>query len=177
MEIYELLKQDHDEVQTMMDELCALKDDDDYRFVLVEQIAGALIPHARAEESVFYNTLRAVNADKKLVFHGYSEHMAAETLLRSLQVMDKLNLGWKSIAIKLRDALNHHIQEEESEIFSEARNAFTSEEAVAMGDAFSELKEKVKDQSIVGQTADMVINMMPPRLADSIRNFGSSKNA
>jgi hemerythrin superfamily protein len=64
MEIYELLKQDHDEVQTMMDELCALKDDDDYRFVLVEQIAGALIPHARAEESVFYNTLRAVNADK-----------------------------------------------------------------------------------------------------------------
>lgn len=176
MEIYEVLMKDHEEVKTMLDELCALKDDDDYRFVLVEQIANELIPHSRAEESVFYNTLRAVNADKKLVFHGYGEHMAAETLLRSLQVMDKLNFGWKAIAIKLRDALNHHVEEEETEIFGEARNAFTTEEAIAMGEAFTELKGKVKDQSIVGQTADMVINMMPPRLADSIRNFGVAKS-
>lgn len=176
MEIYEALKKDHEEVKAMLDELCALKDDDDYRFVLIEQIASELIPHARAEESVFYNTLRAVNADKKLVFHGYGEHMAAETLLRSLQVMDKLNLGWKTVAEKLRDSVNHHVQEEESEIFSEAKNAFTKEEAIAMADAFTELKEKVKDQSIVGQTADMVINMMPPRLADSIRNFGVAKS-
>lgn len=176
MEIYEVLKKEHEEVTQMLTELIALDEGDDYRFVLIEQIASELISHSRAEESVFYNTLRAVNADKKMVFHGYAEHLQVEALLRSLQVMDKLNLGWREVAVKLKEALTHHISEEESDIFTEARAVFTTEEAVAMGDAFTELKPKVKEQSILGTTADMVINMMPPRLADSIRNFGTAKN-
>lgn len=176
MEIYEVLKSDHEELKTMLNELCNLKDDDDYRYVLIEEIKNALVPHSRAEESVFYNTLRAVNADKKVVFHGYQEHMEAETLLRTLQVMDKMNVGWRAVAEKLREAVTHHISDEESEIFTEARNAFTSEEAVAMAEAFNELKPKVREQGIIGTTADMIVNMLPPRLADSIRNFGQASH-
>lgn len=172
MEIYEALKSDHEELKGLLNDLIALKDDDDYRYVLIEEIRNALVPHSRAEESVFYNTLRAVNADKKLVFHGYQEHMEAETLLRTLQVMDKMNMGWRPVAEKLREAVTHHITEEESEIFAEARNAFTSEEAIAMADAFNELKPKVMQEGFLKNTADMVLNLMPPRLADSIRNFG-----
>jgi hemerythrin superfamily protein len=172
MEIYDVLKSDHEEVKGLLNDLVGLKNDDDYRFVLIEEIKNALVPHARAEESVFYNTLRAVNADKKIVFHGYQEHMEAETLLRTLQVMDKLDLKWKAVAEKLRDAVIHHISEEESTIFAEARQAFTSEEAVAMADAFNELKPKVREEGIIGTTADMIINMLPPRIADSVRNFG-----
>ena len=172
MEIYEALKSDHVELKQLLNDLVALKDDDDYRFVLIEEIRNALVPHSRAEESVFYNTLRAVNADKKVVFHGFQEHMEAETLLRTLQVMDKMNMGWRPVAEKLLEAVTHHIQEEESEIFAEARNAFTTQEAIAMGEAFNELKPKVMEEGFLKNTADMVINLMPPRLADSIRNFG-----
>ncbi len=173
MEIYEALKKDHVELKQLLNDLIALRDGDDYRYVLVEEIRNALVPHSRAEESVFYNTLRAVNADKKLVFHGYQEHMEAEGLLRTLQVMDKMNMGWRAVATKLLAAVTHHIQEEETEIFAEARNAFTSEEATAMCVAFEELKPKVMQEGFLGTTADMVMNLMPPRLADSIRNFGS----
>lgn len=175
MEIYEALKQDHDEVKELLDELISLRNDDDYRFVLIEEIRNHLIPHSRAEESVFYNTLRAVNADKKVVFHGYQEHLEAETLLRTLQVMDKMNLEWKGTAEKLRDAILHHVEEEESEIFAEARAAFTSEEAEAMCDAFEQLKPKIQQEGFVKNTVDMVINMMPPRLADKIRSIGESR--
>lgn len=171
MDIYEALKKDHQEVKELLDELIALQDDDDYRYVIIEQIRSHLIPHSRAEESVFYNTLRAVNADKKLVFHGYQEHLEAETLLRSLQVMDKLDLSWKGVAKKLRDAILHHVQEEETEIFSEARAAFTDEEAVAMCDAFEQLKPKIEKEGFIQTTADMIVNMMPPRLTDKLRNF------
>lgn len=172
MDIYEYLERDHVEVRQLLNELINLKEDDDYRYVLIEQISNALIPHSRAEESVLYNTLRAVNADTSLVMHGYKEHMEAETLLRTLQVKDKVNLDWKSTARKLLDALEHHIQEEESEIFDEARAAFSDEEAQSMGEAFVQLKTKVEGQSAIGTTMDMVVNLMPPRLADSIRNFG-----
>jgi len=174
MNIYEALKKDHIEVLDLMDELIALKDDDDYREVLVQQISDALIPHSRAEESVFYNTLRAVDAPKKEVFHGFKEHMEAETLLKTLQAKDKLNMEWKSVAKKLKDALSHHINEEETEIFSIAKEAFTAEEADVMGEAFLELKPKVKEQTSLGKSADMVINLLPPRLASKIRDFGIS---
>ncbi len=172
MEIYECLKKDHVEVRELLNELISLRDDDDYRFTLIEQIGQALIPHSRAEESVLYNTLRAVNADKSLVMHGYKEHMEAEGLLRTLQIKDKINLDWKSTARKLLSALEHHIEEEESEIFTEARAAFSAAEAESMGAAFEQLKTKVAGQSALGTTVDMFINLMPPRLADSLRNFG-----
>jgi hypothetical protein len=89
--------------------------------------------------------------------------------------MDKVNLEWKATAIKLREAVLHHIQEEENEIFDEARNAFTSEEAIAMAEAFEQLKPKIEQEGFVKNTVDMVINMMPPRLADKIRNFGDTR--
>lgn len=172
MEIYEALKKDHDDVKELLDELVSLREDDEYRYVLIEEIRNHLIPHTRAEESVFYNTLRAVNADKKVVFHGYQEHLEAETLLRTLQVMDRMNMDWKATAKKLRDAVYHHIEDEESEIFAEARAAFTREESEAMCDAFEQLKPKIQQEGFVKNTLDMVINLMPPRLSDKLRSFG-----
>jgi hypothetical protein len=89
--------------------------------------------------------------------------------------MDKMNFGWKATAEKLRDALLHHMKDEETEIFAEARAAFTKEEAVAMCEAFEQLKPKIEQEGLVKNTVDMVINMMPPRLADKIRNIGESR--
>lgn len=171
MEIYEVLKKDHEEIKEYLHELVSLEDDDEYRFVLIEEISNALIPHSRAEESVFYNTLRAVNADKGVVFHGYQEHMEAETLLRTLQVMDKVNMEWKPIAKKLQEALEHHIEEEESDTFQEAHNAFSPEEAEVMAEAFEKLKLEVEQEGPLKTTMDMVVNLMPPRIADKIRSF------
>jgi hemerythrin superfamily protein len=172
MEIYETLKSDHLEVKEMINELIALDVKDDYRMILVEEICKALIPHSRAEESVLYNTLRAVDADKSIVMHSYKEHLEAEALLRTLQLMDKANLDWKAVAIKLRDTLNHHIQEEESNIFAEAKKVFTPQEAVQMNEAFEKLKSQVANEGFLQTSFDMVVNLMPPRLIDSIRNFG-----
>jgi hypothetical protein len=175
MDIYEALKTDHVAIKNLLDELCSLREDDEYRFVLIEEIRNHLVPHSRAEESVFYNTLRAINADKKIVFHGFQEHFEAEALLRTLQVMDKMNLNWKATASKLRETVFHHIKEEESEIFAEAQAAFSRQEAIAMGEAFEQLKPKVLQEGFVKNTVDMVINMMPPRLADKIRDIGESR--
>lgn len=172
MEIYQVLKSDHEELKQLLNELIDLKEDDEYRYILIEEITNLLVPHSRAEESVFYNTLRAVNADKSLVMHGYKEHLEAETLLRALQVMERVNLNWKPTAMKLKEVLEHHIEDEESDIFDEARSAFSSEEATSMTEAFEKLKIQVQKEGFVKNTMDMMMNMLPPRLSNSIRNFG-----
>jgi hemerythrin-like domain-containing protein len=171
MDIYQTLKNDHEELKQVINELLSLQDDDEYRFVLIDEIRNLLIPHARAEEEVFYNTLRAIGADKSVTRHGYKEHLEAEGLLRTLQVMDKLNMNWRATAEKFRDSLLHHISDEETEIFAEAQSAFSDEEATMLAEAFVELKPQIEQESTAKNTIDMVINMMPPRLADNIRNF------
>lgn len=173
MDIYEVLERDHEEVKDLLNQLVSLDESDEYRFVLIEEINNSLIPHSRAEESVFYNTLRAVNAEKGVVMHGFKEHLEAESLLRALQVMDKVNMDWKSTAKKLQEAVEHHVQDEESDIFEEARKAFTQEEAQMMAEAFENLKAEVQQEGSLKNTMDMVINMMPPRIADKIRDLGN----
>lgn len=175
MQIYDILKQEHEEVKGLLNDLVALKKDDEYRFVLVEEIKSALLPHSRAEEATFYNTLRAVDADKSIVAHGFQEHVEAESLLRLLEIKDKANFDWQETAIKLRDALEHHITEEEGDIFSEARSMFSDDEAEAIGEAYLNLKPSFEGNGVVKSAVDLVVNMLPPRLADSIRGTDSSK--
>lgn len=176
MQIYDILSREHLEVKALLNELVSLKDNDEYRFVLVEEIKNALIPHSRAEEAAFYNTLRAVDADKSIVAHGFQEHLEAEALLRLLAVKEKANFDWKATAIKLKDALDHHVKEEETEIFAEARKMFSAEEAVTIGKTYLELKPNYEGESAFKSATDFVINSLPPRLANSIRGFDSTKH-
>jgi hemerythrin superfamily protein len=173
MLIYEALKKDHDTVKTLLNELVSLGENNkDRSHRLIEQIKDELVPHARAEESVFYNSIRAIDAAKDIIIHSFEEHMEAETLLRTLQAMDKIDADFKSTAQKLKKAVEHHIQEEEGRVFNVAQQLFTQEEARMMADAFEKLKPEVREEGFMRQTLDMVANIMPPRFAASLRTFG-----
>lgn len=170
MSIYELLKKDHDEVKQMLTELVALnKDDDEARHELVENIRDAVVPHSRAEEMVFYNTLRSLEKTKHVVAHAYKEHLEAEALLRTLQLKDILDVDWKATAVKLKDALEHHFMDEEGRIFSAAKLVLSDNEVEMMGKAFEKLKPDIQKESFMGTTMDLVVNLMPPRFTSTFR--------
>lgn len=164
--IYDLLAQDHDEVQGLFTQLLALDDKDESRTEIVTQIYDALIPHSRAEEAVFYNTLRSIGAGKGKVFHGFAEHVEAEVMLKALIVEVKTGLPWKATATKLSEALTHHIYEEETEIFAVAKEALTEPEAASIGEAFTAMKEKVSEGGELSNMVQHVKNMLPPALTD-----------
>lgn len=169
MRIYEALKQDHDKVKELLTRLVALPEGHtDKKTELLGQIRDELIPHARAEEAVFYNSLRLLDETKSLAMHGYREHMEAETLLRTLQAEDLVNMDWKSTALKLKEALEHHIEEEEGEMFQAAQQLFTEEEAEIINEAFQKMKPEVKEEGFMKNTLEMIKNMMPPRLTDAL---------
>lgn len=171
MSIYQNLKNDHDDVMALLNELLSLEEKDDYRFILIETIASEIVPHSRAEEAIFYNTIRAMDANNGLVMHSYKEHMEAEGLLRLLQIKDKVNFNWKETAQKLKDELEHHIQEEETKLFSLAQKILSDEEADQIGHGFVELKEEYKNKGAVLNTAEMLINLLPPRLSNKVHDL------
>ncbi len=168
MQIYEALKKDHEEVKQLLNELLSLPDNDERQHgPLIAKIRDALVPHSRAEEAVFYNSLRLIDSTAKLGLHGYSEHLAAESLLRTLQVKGKIDADWKMTARELKAALEHHISEEETEMFTAGRALFTDEEAEAMGAAFEKMKPELKEEGMIGTTIEMLKNIMPTRFTDA----------
>ncbi len=173
MLIYDALRKDHKTIKALLNELIQLgANDEDRRHDLVEQIRDELVPHSRAEESVFYNSIREVASAQDVAMHGFEEHMMAEGLLRTLQAADKIDAGWMATAKKLKQALDHHIEEEEGKMFNVAQHLFTEQEAKMMGEAFESLKPQVREEGFMRQTLDRVANMMPPRLAAKLRTYG-----
>ncbi len=172
MNIYKVLSDDHEKVRMLLTELVGLNDKDtERRSELIAEIRDELIPHVRAEEAVFYNSLRMIDASKSMAMHGYAEHLEAEGMFRALQAMDKLDTSWKSTAQKLKQSIEHHIREEENEMFNAAKQLFTEEEAVAMAETFEAMKPKIKEQGLMKTTLEMVANLMPPRFSEKFRSF------
>lgn len=165
MNIYEILEQDHQTVLGLLDSLVAT-DDLKESEKLINKIASELIPHSRAEEAVLYNSIRDISTASEVVAHSYGEHMKAEALLRSLQVTGAIKVNWTEGGKKLKEALSHHIQEEQTKVFSAAKKLFTEEEAVSMGEVFNKLKPIIEEQSVLGQSMEMLKNLMPSRLRD-----------
>lgn len=177
MTIYDELKKDHRTVLSLLDRLIGSPNvSDEARAALVQQIRDELVPHARAEEAILYNAMRDIDQTKGKVAHAYGEHLEAETLLRALQVANAADVTWVSGAQKLRDALAHHIAEEEGPIFTAAQEVFSPAEATQMGQAFVKMKPQVREEGFMGTTLDMIANMLPTRLRASVRK-GIGKRA
>lgn len=164
MDIYQALINDHEALRPLLDQLVTASEMDADTDYLLDRIENLLIPHSRAEEAVFYNSLREIDAGKELVAHSYAEHMKAEAVLRTLQGLEKLNIEWDAAAKKLREGLLHHMAEEEGEIFPKARQMFFEIEAQQMVPAFEEAKRVAEQQGDLKNTLDMIGNMLPERL-------------
>ncbi len=171
MTIYETLKKDHDGLKPLLAQLVEQEHGGKSPTALIEKIRDELIPHSRAEEAVFYNSLRTIDGAGELVTHGYMEHMQAEAMLRTLQAIDLVDVKWVSLAQKFKDGIEHHIEEEEGDIFSAARLVLVNEEAEMMAVAFEELKPQIREGSMIQTTMDLIANLMPNRFAAPLRTF------
>lgn len=166
MPIYEELKKDHEALKKVLHQLADAESHDE-RQELVTKVRDLMVPHSRAEEAVFYNVLRQMDEVKDKVSHGYQEHVAAETLLRALQVTEAVHVNWKAGVEKLIVDIEHHIEEEEGEIFPAAKEVLTNEEAQQIGKAFRELKPKV-GANVISSNIELMANLIPARFKKPI---------
>lgn len=172
MKITDVLKADHDKMRAMLEQLV----DDasmthEQRITLLHQIREEVVPHARAEEAVLYNSMRAAKGPTEMVYHGYAEHAEADMMMTTLAAAENMHIEWKTLVRKLKEELLHHFEEEEEELFKQADQFFTIEESEMMGDAFKYLKPKLRDQGTVRNVLDFIGNLIPARLLGSMRKM------
>ena len=92
---------------------------------LLEQLREVLIPHMAGEEKAFYKKLKKGTEDDDqlgTVFEGYEEHRHAKDALARLEKADIDTPQWAARLSVLKELVEHHIEEEEEEMFGLARN-------------------------------------------------------
>jgi len=145
-DVRELLKDDHRDVLELVRKM-ADESSTAQRRALFKALKPLLTAHARAEERVVYTELvkaRSTRDSKDLGNEGFVEHSLVDILLER---MSKTALAgsdaWKAHATVLKELLEHHIEEEESEIFDALGEQFSDERREAMAEDFLEDKRAI----------------------------------
>jgi hemerythrin-like domain-containing protein len=145
-DILDTLKQEHDEVKSLLSKLQDAEGASE-RKSLVKQIKQALVPHTKAEEKVVYDAIIALR-DKKTQIdgeEGYIEHgLASKTLQQLEKCASATSAEHIALAKVLKELVGHHIEEEENNVWSDVEEHFSDEEREDMNRAFLAAKEKVR---------------------------------
>ncbi len=147
MDALSLLKKDHTKVKGLFKEVEALSDRaGGARKKLFEQIDQELELHAQIEEEIFYPAFKkkaAKDSEKKEeVLEAYEEHALVKQLLGELKMMEPREETYKPKLQVLMELVQHHVKEEESEMFKMARELFKSNELEAMGQQIEQAKQQ-----------------------------------
>ena len=107
------------------------------------QIYIALNLHARTEELVFYPALRDYEETEQYVEEAEEEHEEVSVILEEIKVLKPTDPEFKEKMSELKEAVEHHVEEEESEIFSAVRECMSEKELSELGQEFQEAKAKL----------------------------------
>ena len=116
-----LLTEDHDYVKKAFRAFEKMDEED--QPALVKQVLQALKVHTRIEEEIFYPAVRKAIKDPDLMNEAEVEHDSAKALIRQLERMKPSDPKFAATFTVLGEYVNHHVKEEESEMFPKARRA------------------------------------------------------
>jgi hemerythrin-like domain-containing protein len=127
MNAIELLKQEHQEALSVLDELELAEEEMDEEetaqgLQTFTRLYGMLKLHTRLEEEVFYPALEQFNETREQVREAYREHERVDELLAQLANLAPANESFQDLLSELRDSLDQHIEEEEGELFPKAED-------------------------------------------------------
>lgn len=145
MDAIALLTDDHEKVKAMFEQYESLGDRALVtRHKLAVQICTELTKHATAEEEIFYPAVRAASKENEdLVDEAVVEHAAAKDLIAQIMSIDPSDELFDAKVKVLGEQIDHHVQEEEKEMFPKARKA-KSLDLMALGQEIRERKDELE---------------------------------
>ncbi|MGH6987022.1 MAG: hemerythrin domain-containing protein [Caulobacteraceae bacterium] len=117
-----LLEKDHREVLGWFEQYDDAESDKE-KAELAEKICLALKVHSQIEEEIFYPAVRRATKDDALVDESEVEHAGAKDLIAQIQDMSVGERLYDAKITVLGEQIKHHVHEEETEMFPEARDA------------------------------------------------------
>lgn len=143
-----MLKSDHATVKRLLRELNettdrAVKE----RERLVSELEREIKTHAQVEEEVFYPAFKAATEktdDVDMFYEAAEEHHIVDMILPALKSANPKSHEFEAKAKVLKDLIEHHIKEEENQMFAAARRVFDEDQLRELGDLMATRKESIQ---------------------------------
>jgi hemerythrin-like domain-containing protein len=137
-----LLIADHKKVQKMFKDFEKLGEEDQaQKGELCTQICAELKIHTMLEEEIFYPAMRVAIEEQDLLDEAEVEHASAKELISQLEGMKPGEDLFDAKVTVLGEYVNHHIKEEQNEIFPLAKKSEV--DMVALGEELMERKQQL----------------------------------
>jgi hemerythrin-like domain-containing protein len=146
MNITELLKEDHREVESLISQLEGSADHETFG-----KIKNALKMHTKIEEEILYPAMEDFDETEELIDESYQEHDDVDRLLVEMSGTEPQSEDFQDLLAQLKDSIKHHVEEEENELFSNAESLLGAETLEEMGNK----AEQMKNESSMTQTSGM----------------------
>jgi hemerythrin-like domain-containing protein len=147
MDALTLLKRDHDKVKKLLSELEPTTERaTKTRTELFAQIKSELTVHEIIEEEIFYPTLKEHPKAREIVLEGYEEHGVVDILMGELESLPVEDETWGAKAKVMIENIEHHIEEEEGEMFQKARQVLDRDELEKLGQAMEARRQEALRQ-------------------------------
>jgi hypothetical protein len=142
MDAIALLKADHDKVKKMLaDGEETTERAEKTRTDLFSTLKAEMMIHERIEEEIFYPALKEHPKAKDIVLEGFEEHHVVDEIMGELEATDVTDETWGAKFKVMKENIEHHIEEEEGEMFKRARAVFDADELERLGARMMELKQ------------------------------------
>ncbi len=128
MNIFEALREDHEIQRTLIEKLVNTSGDNDLRKNMFNKLKHELAIHADAEERHFYVPLIEADLTQEKARHSIAEHHEMDELVEKLEETDMSSSAWLTYMKQLAEKVEHHLDEEEQEVFQLAGKALKESE-------------------------------------------------
>jgi Hemerythrin HHE cation binding domain len=147
MDAITLLKNDHEKVSGIFSKLEETTERaEKTRTELFTQLKQELDVHAHIEETIFYPALKQEAETREITLEGFEEHHVIKTLLKELESMDVTSERWSAKLKVLKENVEHHVEEEEGEMFKSARDVLSKEQIEDLGARMEAEKKRQQQQ-------------------------------
>ncbi|HEX2148694.1 MAG TPA: hemerythrin domain-containing protein [Actinomycetota bacterium] len=148
MDAIALLKQDHDEVKKIMEKLDKTTERGvKTREELFTKLKSEMTVHEAIEEEIFYPALKEHPKAKELVLEGYEEHHVVDLIMGEISQTPFDDETWGAKFSVMMENIEHHIEEEEGEMFKQARDVFSKSELEELGSRMEQRKSTASASS------------------------------
>ena len=143
-----MLTDDHRAVKKLLSELETTTERGvKTREELFSRIKADLTVHEIIEEEIFYPALKEHPKAKDIVLEGYEEHNVVDTLMSELSALPFDHETWGAKAKVMQENVEHHIEEEEGEMFKKARQVFDEAELEELGERMARRRVSAERES------------------------------
>jgi hypothetical protein len=145
----DLLEEDHKKMKKLLEELDSTTERGvKTREELFAKVKKELQIHETIEEEILYPALKEHPKAKEVVLEGYEEHHVADVILEELEGVSVDDERWGAKLSVLKENIEHHIEEEEDDMFKKARSIFESDELEQMGERMEARKKAVEAELV-----------------------------